>query len=131
MKRSFHLNQRAGFRADKSGAAAVEFAFVGLALIFLLFGIVECGQMLWTQNALQYAVEQAARCAVVNTTTCGTTSQIQTYAASKAYGLSLSSSVFSVATPSCGTQVSASLPYATGLPLKISVTLSAQSCRPS
>jgi Flp pilus assembly protein TadG len=145
MKRSFHLNQRAGFREDKSGAAAVEFAFVGLALIFLLFGVVECGRMLWTQNALQYAVEQAARCAIVNTTTspkcpatcstcptaCGTTTQIQSYAACMAYGLTLSSSVFSVTTPSNSSCVSASLPYATGLPVSISVTLTAQSCRPS
>jgi Flp pilus assembly protein TadG len=130
MKRSFPLNQRAEFRSDKGGAAAVEFALVGLALVFLLFGVVECGRMLWTQNALQYAVEQAARYAVLNGSSV-TTAQIQTYAAGKAYGLSLSSSVFSVTTPSNSSCVSASLPYATGLPVSISVTLAAQSCRPS
>jgi Flp pilus assembly protein TadG len=134
MKRSFLLKQRAGFRADKSGTTAVEFALVGPALVFLLCGIIECGKMLWTQNALQYAVEQAARYAVLlnptNPTTCGTTSQVQTYAASKVYGQNVSSSVFSLTTPSNSCCVSASLPYATGLPVSINVTLTAQSCRP-
>jgi hypothetical protein len=88
--------------------------------------------MLWTQNALQYAVEQAARYAVlVNPQTCGTASQVQNYAASKVYGQNISSSVFSITAPSCGCQVSASLPYTTILPVSISVTLSAQSCRPA
>jgi Flp pilus assembly protein TadG len=144
MKRLFLLRERARFRMGNRGATAVEFAFIGPALILLLFGTIEGGRMLWTQNTLQYVVEQAARCAVVNQTTvpngpcntspCGTTAQIQSYAACMAYGQKLSTSVFSVATPGCGantTQVSASLPYTTAAPVKFSVTLTAQSCRPS
>jgi Flp pilus assembly protein TadG len=121
----------AGAWKHEGGAAAVEFALIGLPLFLLIFGIVEGGRMLWTQNSLQYSVEQAARCAVVNASTCGTTTQIQSYAVSKAYGLNLSASVFTVSNPSCGTKVSASLPYQTILPVSINVTLTASSCRPS
>ncbi len=108
MKRFCLLRERAGFKVDNRGVAAVEFALVGLPLILLLFGTIECGRMFGTQNALQYAVEQAARYAIAcdpPTTPCPTTSQIQSYAASKAYGQTLSSSVFSVTTPSCGRQI--------------------------
>ncbi|MDQ6702317.1 MAG: hypothetical protein M3Z96_03995 [Pseudomonadota bacterium] len=47
-------------------------------------------------------------------------------AASMTYGFSLSSSVFSSSSPTCGTQVSASLPYTTLPPISISVTLTAK-----
>lgn len=87
--------------------------------------------MLWAQNSLQFAVEQAARCAAIDKTSCGTTAQIQSYAAGKAYGLNLSSSVFTVSNPACGTQISATLPFRATLPVSISVNLRAQSCRPN
>jgi Flp pilus assembly protein TadG len=107
----------------------VEFGIIAPAFLLLLFGAIECGQMLWTQSSLQFAVEQAARCAVVNKTQCGTPSQIESYAASMVYGQSLSSSVFSATSAGCGTQVTASLPF-TVLVIPITVTLAASSCRP-
>ncbi|MGA7386171.1 MAG: TadE family protein [Methylocella sp.] len=122
----------AGLRpiSDIRGAAAVEFALIILSLMLLLLGTVDGGRMLWTQNTLQYAVEQAARCAVVNTTTCGTPAQIQSYAVSMANGMSLSSSVFSSSSPACGTQVSASYSYTPLFPYPTHVILTARSCRP-
>ncbi len=69
----------AGLRpsADIRGVAAVEFALIVLPLLLMVLGIIDGGRMLWTQNSLQYAVEQAARCAVVNSkTTCSTAAQI-------------------------------------------------------
>jgi hypothetical protein len=41
------------------------------------------------------------------TSTCGTTSAIQTYAANNVVGMSVPSSAFSVTNASCGAQVSA------------------------
>jgi Flp pilus assembly protein TadG len=117
--------------ADVRGAAAVEFAIVAPALILLLLAIIEGGKMLWMQNALQYAVERAARCAVVDTTTCGTPDEVQSYAASLMSGTNLSASVFTSISSACGQQVSASLAYTPILPIPMSVTLSADSCRPS
>jgi Flp pilus assembly protein TadG len=50
----------------------MEFALVFPSFILLTMGVIEFGRAMWIQNTLQAAVEQAARCAVVNTTTCGT-----------------------------------------------------------
>jgi Flp pilus assembly protein TadG len=127
----------AGLRpiSDISGAAAVEFAMILWPLMLLLLGTVDGGRMLWTQNSLQYAVEQAARCAAVNsTTTCSTAAQIQSYAATMAYGSSLNQSNFTSTNPGCGantTQVSASVPYTPLFPYPHSITLTASSCRPT
>jgi Flp pilus assembly protein TadG len=66
--------------ADRAGAATVEFAIVGTLFLLLLFGIIEIGRGLWTMNALNYAVQQAARCASLNSTDCGNQGGVQTFA---------------------------------------------------
>jgi Flp pilus assembly protein TadG len=124
------------FGADISGAAAVEFGMILWPLMLLVVGIMDGGRMLWTQNSLQYAVEQAARYAVTScTTTCATPAQIQSYAASKAYGMSLPASDFASNSAGCGavagTQVTASVPYSPIFPFPSTVTLTASSCRPT
>lgn len=95
-----------------------------------MFGIVEFGRLLWTQNSLQYASEQAARCAVVNTSTCSSTSKIQAYAAGKVIGISVPASAFSVGSASCGTQISASYAFSFILSrlFPYTITLSAAAC---
>lgn len=129
--RSITVSKREAFGRNTRGATAVEFGFVAFPLLLLILGIIEGGRMLWTQNALQYAVEKAARCAVVNKTSCGSTTQIQTYAVSQAYGLNLNASVFSSSSQTCGEQVSASFAYKPLVPIPISLTLTAKSCRPT
>src|SRR5258708_31453331 len=68
---------------DCRGAAATEFALVAPALCLVLYGTMEFGRMAWTQEALNFAVEEAARCASVTPSVCGTSQQIATYAASE------------------------------------------------
>lgn len=117
---------------DRSGANALEFAILLPVFLPLMFGIIEFGQMFWTQTALQHAVDMAARCATINSATCGTTSQIGTYAASQAYGLNLPSGTFTASTPSCGNQVSAAYAFtflATAW-FPVTVNLTARSCYP-
>ncbi|MBI3677964.1 MAG: pilus assembly protein [Proteobacteria bacterium] len=117
---------------DSSGATAVEFALTAPAFFALVAGIIEVGIVLWSQLSLQQGVEAAARCASVNKTLCGTTSEIQSYAAAQSYGLTPATSTFTVSTPSCGNQVSASYTYTFlfgyfDLP---NITLTARSCFP-
>jgi Flp pilus assembly protein TadG len=114
------------------GTTAVETAIVLPAFLLLLLCLVESGILFWTQSSLQFAVEAAARCAAVNTTSCGTTSSIQSYAAAQAVGITVSSSSFSVSQPSCGQQVSISYPFSFVDPnlFPWSITLKAQSCHP-
>ena len=46
--------------ADRTGSAMVQFAMILPAFVLLIFGVIEVGRLLWLQNALHYAVEQAA-----------------------------------------------------------------------
>ncbi|HEY8570998.1 TadE/TadG family type IV pilus assembly protein [Phenylobacterium sp.] len=95
---------------DRSGATAVETAMLLPALIALLLGVMETGRMAWTQAALTFAVQEASRCAAVRTDLCGSSLQIQTFAAQKVAALNVPTSAFTV-TPgaACGREVSARL----------------------
>lgn len=116
----------------RAGTTAVEFALIAPALFTILFGALEFGRLLWTQAALHYAVEEAARCASVTPTVCGTSAQITSYAANAVTPLTIASTAFTSTTPSCGHQVSASFNYqfvVTGL-FPFTPTLTAQACFP-
>lgn len=118
------------FVRDDAGNPAVEFGLLLPALLTFVFGIAEGGRLLWTVNALHYSVQEAARCASVNATTCGTPSQIQTFAAGRA-GAGFASSVFTATVTSCGHRVSASYTMPLNIPFMAhSISLTAQSCYP-
>ena len=55
-------------RRARRGATALEFA-VGMPIfILLVYGLFEVGRIFWAQSTLQYAVEEAARFTMVNST---------------------------------------------------------------
>jgi|SRR5205085_1785257 len=114
----------------RKGTFAVEFALVAPALLLFAFGIIEGGRALWTLSALHYAVEEAARCASINSVICGTASQIKTFAAGRS-GAGFTASVFVAAVTTCGNEVSASYPMQLNIPYaNHSITLTASSCYP-
>jgi Flp pilus assembly protein TadG len=127
---------------DERGMAAVEFALLLPAFLFLIISIMQFGQALWTQAALEHAVTMASRCASVDTTSCTTTNSgaaITTYAFTQAYGVNLPSGTFSFAQASNQNCVSASYPFPVSpfltlngfLPSGIStISLKAKSCYP-
>jgi Flp pilus assembly protein TadG len=125
------------FYRDIAGSAAVEFAATAPVLILLLFGIVEAGRSLWATNSLQYAVERAARCGVVNSTiTCPSDDAIKAYAVTQVYAQSISSDAFTVTRDSVnGAQrlcVAASwtfTPWFQSLTMMPSIALGRNSCR--
>lgn len=118
--------------ADRSGASALEFGLLLPVFVPIMFGIIQLGQVFWTQTALQHAVEMAARCATINSTTCGSTSLTQTYAATQAYGITFPDGTFAAATAACGNQVTAtySFPVTVAAWFAASINLSAKSCYP-
>src|SRR4249920_1713174 len=73
------------------GATAVEMAYLLPVFMLFLLGICEFGRALWTQTALQFAVEAAARCAAVSPSLCtatgGSSMDVPGYAASQAFGM--------------------------------------------
>ena len=113
------------------GAAAVETAMILPALLLLLLGAIEIGRFAWMQAGLQFAVQEAARCAVVQPTVCNTIANTQAFAASKVAPLNIPAADFTVTAPACGTQVQASAPYSYlifGI-FSSAPTLTAQTCR--
>lgn len=58
--------KRISFLREDSGAAVVEFALVGNAFLILLIGTMYLGLMYWHSANLKWAVESAARVAVLN-----------------------------------------------------------------
>ena len=117
---------------DRRGTTALEFALLSPALFLLLYGTIEFGRMMWTQEALNFAVQDAARCAAVTPTTCGTSTQIASYAANDIASNYVPASAFSSSSAACGYQVTASFVYpfiATGL-FSMTPTLSASACFP-
>src|SRR5205823_7013987 len=95
-------------------------------------GVIEFCMLLWTQIGLQHGVEMAARCISINTSLCNSVASTQGYASQQAYGLWVPTSAFTVSTPACGNQVSASYAFGFvtsyfGIP---AITLTARSCFP-
>jgi Flp pilus assembly protein TadG len=94
------LNRIAAFRDSTGGTSAVEFAFVAPILILLMFAAIEFGRAWWAKNQFQFAVERAARYAVIcdpnNPGTCPSDSQVKSFAVNQAYGQLANSSEFNV-----------------------------------
>lgn len=128
------LGPASGTSLDRSGTTAVEFALVAPVLILFLFGILKLGLALWYQNALDYSVAEAARCAANSPSTCGNSSQITSYAAATS-GAGFASSVFAYTAPAtgnCGYQVTANYPMSLAIPyLNLNVTLTSSACYPN
>jgi Flp pilus assembly protein TadG len=120
------------FYNDDCGVTAIEFAMTAPLFMLLLFGIIQVSLALFTQLGIAHGAALAARCASLTPSTCSSTDTTQTYAVGESFGVDVPKSTFTVSTPACGNQVSASYVYtfmtlAFGTP---SVTLTAQSCYP-
>jgi Flp pilus assembly protein TadG len=95
----------------RSGTAAVETALLLPLLLLLILGAMEFGRMAWAKATLTYAVQEAARCASVQPTVCGSAAQIQAFAVQRAAPLIVPASAFTVATQACGSMVSADVTH--------------------
>ena len=125
------MNRPRSLKRDRAGGLAVDFALTATPLLLLVFGTMEVGRMLWLQNALNFSVEAAARCAAIDVNNCATSAQIKSYAAASS-GSGFASGTFTVTTPACGKQVAASYPMSVDIPFAaVSITLTAQSCYPT
>lgn len=119
--------------ASRRGAAAVEYALVLPALLLFTFGAMDVGRLLWTQTTLERAAEAAARCGAIDAATCGTISDIKTYAVGQAYGLPLTAGAFTVTLPACGVQVVADSSFTFVIPWigTPAILLRATACYPT
>lgn len=121
------------FRTDSSGATAVEFALLAPAALALMFAVFEGGRLIWTWSSLQYAVQDAARCASVQTATCSDATATENYAASRYFAGTPPAGTFTASLgQACGNLVRASFSYSPSIPFAAlpSVTLTTQACNP-
>ena len=132
------LHKVCSFSADRRGATAVQFALIATPLLLFLLGIEETARVMWTQSAINMAVEDAARDSSVKSVggvcaandAAGVT--IAAYAASRAWGLNIPAGDFTLSTPACGCQVQASVPFQPIVPKLVpyNLTLIANACFP-
>ena len=74
----------AWLRCD-GASAALEFGIVAPVLMLLILGVVEFGRLHWVRNSMEYAAEQTARWAIVNT--AATDAQIVDHAKAQFAGI--------------------------------------------
>ena len=72
------LSRLRGFWACTRGVAALEFGIVAPIFLLILIAIIELGRLHWVRNSVEYAAEQTARWAIVNT--AATDTQIKAHA---------------------------------------------------
>lgn len=114
----------------RDGATAVEFALVAPLLMLVLLGVMETGRVMWTQAALNFAVQEASRCMAVDPT-CATNAGAQAFAAQKVAGLKIPASAFAITQQTCGRRIRAEVTYSFVLKAIFSTApkISAQVCR--
>jgi Flp pilus assembly protein TadG len=115
----------------RGGSAAVETALVLPLLLLMVMGAIEFGRLGWTRAGLNYAVQEAARCAAVQPGVCGTPTQTAAFAAQRVAALGVPASAFTVTTEACGARVSVAFQYqaVAWRVFGVSPTLRAQICR--
>jgi hypothetical protein len=115
---------------EDRGTSAIEFAIVGPVFLGLLIGIFYTCLMLFEMGSMQYAVEDAARCAAVKTTVCTGGDSTVTYAQGVYLGPT-AVPTFTYATASCGHQVSATGTFTFNFVLgQMNVPMNATACFP-
>ncbi len=124
-----------GLARNCEAAAAIEFALVLPIILAFTFGVIEVGHLLWTVGALNMAVQDSARCVSVSnvstppSTLCDTQLHMQSYAVAHTWGMTVPASTFTLTSPACGYQVTASYPYTPVVSyIPLSMTLSASAC---
>jgi Flp pilus assembly protein TadG len=117
---------------DRRGGTLVEAALVFPVVLSVLFGLVEYGRLAWTVNTLNFAVQEAARCASVRPDVCGNAAATAAFASQRTTPLNLPARVFSVANAACGVRVEAAYNYPLtvgALVFKTQPVLRARACR--
>ncbi len=87
---------------SRLGAVALEFALVFPVFLLLIYGLFEFSRVFWTENTLEFAVEEAARFAIVDST--AQDAAIINVAINSAAGLDVNNIIFAVTRDTIGTQ---------------------------
>jgi Flp pilus assembly protein TadG len=116
---------------DNRGGSVVEFSLLSLPVVVFLFGIMQTGWLLWADNLLNVAVDTAARCGAVGSTTSPCNGPDLVTTAQQVFG-PLSGASFSANGSSCTTNGGIGLvgTYTMNIAFAVNVTMTAKSCYP-
>lgn len=115
---------------EERGASAVEFALVVPVICTLTIGAFQMCLLMFANNMLQFATDDAARCASVKTTICTGAGSTQSHAAAT-FGFAGMSPTFTASSAACGSKVIGSASYTmNAIVASVTVPLSASSCFP-
>jgi len=130
MRRGSFRRAKAVLR-DRTGAGAVEFALVLPAVLMVIVGGINLCLVSYTLAGLHYATEAAARCASLDSTTCGNSAGVDSYAKTKFINASGQVASFALTTASCGSAVTGTVNYKLNIGIKtLDLPLRADSCAP-
>jgi Flp pilus assembly protein TadG len=87
---------------NQEGTAAVEFAIIAPVLILLVLGTIALSFALFLIGSLHFAVEDGARCASVNATTCPDTPTTIAYTQTRYLGPNVSPTFSHNGAAACG-----------------------------
>ena len=125
------------FLNDDHGASSAEFALVLFPFMGLVFAFIGMGFLLYANSTLQWAVQDAARCAAIKTTICDNLADTQTYANQHYSGpnIAVRFTAYAKDNTHCGphgyaVQGTAIFPLRTGL-YNRDITLQAEACYPA
>jgi len=119
------------FIADRGGAAALEFALIGLPLILLLLGLIEFGRGLHIRTAVDSAADRAQRVILIDPSATAATIEAEirnTFRAGQADLLALSLATGSASGVSFRT-VTLSYPMTLILPAPLGRSISIEATR--
>ena len=118
------------FRSDRTGTSAIEFALVLPAFVLLTVGSLAVCALLYATVNLQFAVEDAARCAAVKTTVCTDATATAAYAQARYVGPPIAP-VFTYTTSPCAHTLQANATLSLNfIPALTNVPIRAVSCYP-
>jgi len=101
------------------------------AVLMAIVGGINLCLVSYTLAGLHYATEAAARCASLDTTTCGSSAGVDAYAKTRFVNASGQPATFTLANGSCGSAVTGALTYKLNIGVKmLDLPLQAQSCAP-
>lgn len=116
---------------DRRGATAVEFSLVLPIFIGLVVAMIYTGQLALSLSSMNYAVQEGARCAAVQTAVCPDTAATLAFTKAHYQGVVDPAPIFSYSTSSCGHAVTGTQTIAVlGMPQVLSVPISATACFP-
>ena len=75
---------------DRSGQAAVEFAFIAPTFFLIMFGVMDFGRAMWINSTIEHAAAEGARYAAIrgpSKPTVATTANVTAFVQNRATGL--------------------------------------------